>query len=217
MAILQAARQGLGNFSALVSHVLVPPAIETLLRSPQNRVQGFIAPGHVCTVVGCLDYEDLVERFHVPIVVGGFEPLDLLQAISMLVTQLEEGRAAFENAYARSVSREGNLAARRVVEQVFTVCDRRWRGLGELPRSGWALRDEYAAFDAEKIFDIAARGVEEPAECISAEILTGLKKPTHCPMFAARCTPENPMGAPMVSAEGACAAYYRYRRHAVEA
>ncbi|MEZ5366836.1 MAG: hydrogenase formation protein HypD [Bryobacterales bacterium] len=216
MAIFQAARQGLGNFSALVSHVLAPPAIEALLSSPENRVQGFIAPGHVCTVVGCREYEDLVSRYHTPIVVGGFEPLDLLQAILMLVTQLEAGEAKLENAYARSVRPEGNLPARGIVEQVFQVCDRRWRGVGELPSSGWALRDEYAAFDAEKVFDMEERGVEEPAECISAQILTGRKKPTDCPMFGGRCTPENPLGAPMVSAEGACAAYYRYRRHALE-
>lgn len=215
MAVWQAKREGLKNFSMLVSHVLVPPAMRVLLGSPRNRVQGFIAPGHVCTVVGYRDYEDLAREFHVPIVVGGFEPVDLLEAISMLVSQLEQGRAGVENQYVRSVSYEGNLPAQRIMEQVFDVCDRKWRGVGSIPQSGYRLRPEFAGFDADRIFGLEQVTAEEPAECISAEVLQGLKKPTDCPAFAARCTPQTPLGAPMVSAEGACAAYYHYRRHAI--
>ncbi|MFN0167791.1 MAG: hydrogenase formation protein HypD [Bryobacteraceae bacterium] len=217
MAAWQARQLGLRNFSLLVSQVLVPPAIRTLLSSPFNRVQGFIAPGHVCTIVGIGDYQDLCRDFGVPMVVAGFEPVDLLEAILMLVTQLEEGRAEVENQYARSVDRQGNLHAQRVVETVFEACDRRWRGVGEIRESGLRLREEFAAFDAEKIFGLTASGVEEPAECISALVLMGRKKPFDCTAFAARCTPETPMGAPMVSSEGACAAYYQYRRRAVRA
>jgi len=215
MAAWQAKREGLKNFSMLVSHVLVPPAIRLLLRSPRNRVQGFIAPGHVCTVVGYREYESLAREFHVPIVVGGFEPVDLLEAISMLVAQLETGRAEVENQYARSVSYEGNLPAQRIMEEVYEVCDRKWRGIGPIPGSGLRLRAEFAPFDAEKVFELGETCVEEPAECISAEVLQGLKKPVDCPAFGRRCTPDNPLGAPMVSAEGACAAYYQYRRHAM--
>ncbi|HEY0592181.1 MAG TPA: hydrogenase formation protein HypD [Thermoanaerobaculia bacterium] len=214
MAVWQAKREGLANLSILVSHVLVPPAIRLLLESPRNRVQGFIAPGHVCTVVGMEEYEDLARAYRVPIVVGGFEPVDLLEAISMLVAQLEEGRADVENQYVRSVTHEGNVPAQQRMHEVFEVCDRKWRGIGSIAASGYRLRPEYAAFDAEKIFEVSSIHVEEPAECVSAEVLQGLKKPVECPAFAARCTPEHPMGAPMVSAEGACAAYYLYRRHA---
>jgi hydrogenase expression/formation protein HypD len=216
MAVWQAKGEGLRNFSMLVSHVLVPPAIRLLLDSPTNRVQGFIAPGHVCTVMGYREYEALSRDYHVPIVVGGFEPLDLVEAISMLVAQLEAGRAEAENQYARSVSYEGNLPAQRIMEGVFEVCDRKWRGVGMISQSGLKLRPEFAEYDAEKVFDLAATSVEEPAECISAQVLQGLKKPLDCPAFGSRCTPENPLGAPMVSAEGACAAYYQYRRHAVK-
>jgi len=215
MAAWQAKREGLKNFSMLVSHVLVPPAIRLLLHSPRNRVQGFIAPGHVCTVVGYREYETLARDFHVPIVVGGFEPVDLLEAISMLVAQLETGRAEVENQYARSVSHDGNLPAQRIMEEVYEVCDRKWRGIGPIPGSGLRLRAEFAPFDAEKVFELGEMCVEEPAECISAEVLQGLKKPVDCPAFGRRCTPDNPLGAPMVSAEGACAAYYQYRRHAM--
>ena len=213
MAVWQAHREGLTNFSVLVSHVLVPPAIRLLLQSPSNRVQGFIAPGHVCTVVGCREYEELAREFRVPIVVGGFEPLDLLEAILMLVSQLEDGRAEAENQYGRSVAREGNVAARRTMEQVFEVADRKWRGIGEIAQSGYRLRPEFEAHDAEKIFNVAGVSAEEPPECISALVLQGLKKPTDCTAFGERCTPDTPMGAPMVSGEGACAAYYAYRRH----
>jgi hydrogenase expression/formation protein HypD len=215
MAVVQARREGLQNFSMLASHVLVPPAIRLLLRSPQNRVQGFIAPGHVCTVMGYCEYEELAREFRVPFVVGGFEPLDLLEAISMLVAQLEEGRAEVENQYVRSVSREGNLPAQAIMQEVFEVCDRKWRGVGPIPASGLRLRPEFAAYDAEKVFNVAACSAEEPAECISAQVLQGLKKPVDCPAFGRRCTPGSPLGAPMVSAEGACAAYYHYRRLAV--
>jgi hydrogenase expression/formation protein HypD len=213
MAVWQAAREGLKNFSMLASQVLVPPAIRMLLESPAHRVQGFIAPGHVCTVMGYEQYAELARDFHVPIVVGGFEPVDLLEAISMLVAQLEAGRAEVENQYARSVAREGNRPAQEIMTRVFEVCDRKWRGIGLIPRSGLRLRAEFAAFDAEKVFDIAAQDAEEPAECISALVLQGLKKPPDCSAFGGRCTPANPLGAPMVSAEGACAAYYQYRRH----
>jgi hydrogenase expression/formation protein HypD len=214
MAVWKARSLGLTNFSELVSHVLVPPAIRLLLNSPENRVQGFIAPGHVCTVMGYWEYKALVDEFRVPIVVGGFEPVDLLEAILMLVTQLEEGRAEVENQYARSVSYNGNQPAQRLVEQVFEVADRKWRGIGSIPMSGLRLRPEFAAYDAEKIFGVDTIEAEEPPECISALVLQGLKKPVDCPAFAARCTPEMPLGAPMVSTEGACAAYYQYRRHA---
>lgn len=215
MAVIQAARLGLNNFSLLVSHVLVPPAIRSLLCSPRNRVQGFIAPGHVCTVVGCGEYEDLSREFRVPIVVGGFEPVDLLEAIYLLVSQLEEGRAEVENQYSRSVQYEGNRAAQAAVGRAFKLSDRKWRGIGPIPLSGLRLRPEFAAFDAERIFDLDEVRAEEPSICISAEVLCGLKKPTDCPAFATTCSPERPLGAPMVSTEGACAAYYQYRRHLV--
>lgn len=214
MAAWQAKRDGLNNFSVLVSHVLVPPAIRALMASPQNRVQAFIAPGHVCTVMGYREYEDLVRDFRIPIVVGGFEPVDLLEAVLMLVKQLERGDARIENQYVRSVSYEGNLPAQKIMQEVFEIADQKWRGIGMIPRSGLQLREEYSAYDANKIFDLQLITADEPAECISAQVLQGLKKPTDCSAFAIRCTPENPLGAPMVSAEGACAAYYHYRRHA---
>ena len=216
MTVWEARRAGLSNFSMLVSHVLVPPAIRLLLCSPANQVQGFIAPGHVCAVMGYWQYEEIRRDFHVPIVVGGFEPADVLEAVSMLVAQLEEGRAEVENQYARAVCREGNLPAQRIMEQVLEVCDRKWRGIGMIPQSGLRLREEFAAYDAERIFGVGEMTAEEPAECISAAVLQGLKRPTDCPVFGGACTPENPMGAPMVSAEGACAAYYHYRRHSAQ-
>lgn len=215
MAAWQAKREGLTNFSLLVSQVLVPPAIRALVVSDTNRVQGLIAPGHVCTVMGCKEYEDLVRDFRVPIVVGGFEPVDILEAILMLVRQLEAGEAKLENQYARSVSYAGNLPAQQIMTEVFEVADQKWRGIGLIPQSGLRLREEYAGFDAERIFDLHETTVDEPAECISAQVLRGLKKPPECSAFGLRCTPENPLGAPMVSAEGACAAYYHYRRHPV--
>ncbi|MFZ0564259.1 MAG: hydrogenase formation protein HypD [Terriglobales bacterium] len=214
-AAWQARSEGLTNFSLLVSHVLVPPAIRALMVSQTNRVQGFIAPGHVCTVMGCGEYESLVRDFRVPIVVGGFEPVDILAAVLMLVRQLEAGEARLENQYVRSVSYQGNLPAQRLVAEVFEIGDQKWRGIGLIPQSGLRLREEYAAFDANRVFDLGEMTVDEPAECISAQVLQGLKKPTDCAAFGMRCTPENPLGAPMVSTEGACAAYYHYRRHAV--
>jgi len=213
MAVWQAKREGLRNFSILVSHVLVPPAIRLLLESPGNRVQGFIAPGHVCAVMGYSEYEELAQQYRVPFVVSGFEPLDLLEGIRMLLAQLEEGRAEVENQYVRSVTREGNEAARLRMSEVFEVADRKWRGIGEIRQSGFRLRREYAAFDAEKVFGVSETCAEEPPECIAALVLQGIRKPVDCPVFGTRCTPEKPMGAPMVSSEGACAAYYRYRRH----
>ncbi|MBL0156103.1 MAG: hydrogenase formation protein HypD [Bryobacterales bacterium] len=216
LAVQQAHALALTNFSLLVSHVLVPPAMRAILGSPQNRVQGFIAPGHVCAITGYEPYEDLARRHHVPIVVGGFEPVDLLEAILLLVQQLESGRAEVENPYARVVSREGNRHARRATELVFETTHRKWRGIGELPDSGLCLRPQYAQFDAEQRFALAHIQADEPPECISAQVLQGLKKPTDCSAFGTRCQPESPLGAPMVSNEGACSAYYRYRRQGVE-
>jgi hydrogenase expression/formation protein HypD len=213
MTVWLAKQEGLRNFSMLVSQVLVPPAIRALMSSPANRVQGFIAPGHVCTVMGCEEYEALARDFGVPFVIAGFEPVDLLQAVLMLVKQLEAGSAKLENQYARSVQPDGNPAARKIMRQVFEIADQKWRGLGTIPASGLRLRAEYADYDAVKIFGLADITVEEPAECVSAQVLQGLTKPTDCPAFGSRCTPENPLGAPMVSSEGACAAYYHYRRH----
>ena len=217
MAVWQAKREGLANFSMLVSHVLVPPAMRLILGSPSNRVQGFIAPGHVCSVMGYQEYETLSQEFRVPIVVGGFEPVDLLEAIAMLVDQLEDGRAELENQYSRSVTRTGSEPARRIMDEVFEVTDRQWRGIGLIAASGYRLQREFAAYDAERIFGAGAIQVQEPAECIAALVMQGLKKPVDCPAFGARCTPEAPMGASMVSSEGACAAYYAYRRHIPEA
>lgn len=214
MAAYQAKRLGIRNFSLLVSHVLVPPAIEAILSSPSNRVQAFLAAGHVCTVMGTSEYEPLAERFRTPIVVTGFEPVDILQGVYLCVKQLEEGRAEVENQYARSVRPEGNREAMRIVGEVFRVVPRRWRGIGEIPQSGLGLADEYADFDAERRFRSELTETEEPTECISGLVLQGVKKPHECPAFGTRCTPESPLGAPMVSTEGACSAYYSYRRTA---
>jgi hydrogenase expression/formation protein HypD len=217
MAVFQAAQKGLSNFSMLISHVLVPPAIQALMTSPNCRVQGFLAAGHVCAVMGFEEYFPIAAKYRVPIVVTGFEPLDILHGILMGVRQLESGRAEVENQYARSVRREGNLPAQELIKKVFKVVPRKWRGVGEIPQSGLGLAGAYAAFDAEKKFGLADRHVEEPAECLAGLVLQGLKKPHECPAFATRCTPEHPLGATMVSSEGACAAYYRYRRQPCEA
>ncbi len=211
MAVAQAQALGLRNFSLLVSHVCVPPAMEAILSSPRNRVQGFLAAGHVCTVMGYTEYEPIAARYRVPIVVTGFEPLDLLQGIYMCVTQLEAGQATVENQYARAVRREGTLAAQQLIREVFTVVPRKWRGIGEIPASGLGLKTRYADFDAERRFNLTAQDVDEPADCRSGLILQGVCKPDACPAFATSCTPEHPLGATMVSTEGACAAYYRYR------
>ncbi len=213
MLAWRARQDVVSNVSLLVSHVLVPPAIEAILSSPQNRVQGFLGPGHVCAVVGYNEYEPLAAQFHVPIVITGFEPLDILEGIRMVVHQLEDGRAEVENQYSRVLGREGNLPAQQVVARVFDISDRKWRGVGEIPRSGYRLRDEFAAFDSERIFDVAAIDTQEPAICIAGQILQGIKKPHDCPAFGTLCTPQHPLGATMVSAEGACAAYYAYGRH----
>ncbi len=212
MAVFQAAQKGLKNFSMLVSHVLVPPAMAALLSSPDCRVQGFLAAGHVCAVMGYEEYFPLAEKYHVPIVVTGFEPLDILQGILMTVQQLESGRAEVENQYRRAVRREGNQPAQDLIQRVFRVVPRKWRGIGEIPQSGLGLSAAYAGFAAERRFGVAEHRVEEPAECIAGLILQGLKKPHDCSAFGTRCTPEHPFGATMVSSEGACAAYYRYRR-----
>ncbi|MGA2262672.1 MAG: hydrogenase formation protein HypD [Acidobacteriota bacterium] len=212
MAAYQAFQQEITNFSLLVSHVLVPPAMEAILSSPSNLVQGFLAAGHVCTVMGYSEYEPIARKYRVPIVVTGFEPLDILQGIYMVIRQLEEGRVEVENQYTRAVQRDGNRAAMDLIRDVFEVVPRKWRGVGEIPASGLGLRPKYAALDAEKRFGVADRVVEESTICISGSVLRGVKKPHECPAFGTACTPEHPLGATMVSNEGACAAYYRYRR-----
>jgi hydrogenase expression/formation protein HypD len=212
MAVWQAQQLGLRNFSILSAHVLVPPAMQAILSAPDNAIQGFLAAGHVCTVMGTHEYEPIAERYHIPIVVTGFEPLDLLQGIHMTIEALEEGRWAVEIQYTRSVTREGNWAAKQLMEQVFEVCDRQWRGIGVIPNSGYCLRPEWAAFDAEKRFEVASIVTLESALCIAGDILRGLKKPPECNAFGTQCTPERPLGAPMVSSEGACAAYFQYER-----
>jgi hydrogenase expression/formation protein HypD len=216
LSVETANREGLANFSLLVSHVLVPPALEALLNSDDNRVQAFLAAGHVCTIMGYKEYESLCDRYKIPIVVTGFEPLDILEGIYLCIKQLEEGRALVENQYARSVRREGNPSAMNLVQKIFEITNRSWRGLGEIPLSGLKLRDGYKSYDAELRF-LKRQGSQKKMEaaledCISGEILRGNKKPFDCPNFGRKCTPESPFGATMVSTEGACAAYYRYRR-----
>jgi hydrogenase expression/formation protein HypD len=213
MAAWQARRRGLRNFSLLVSQVLVPPMLTAILQSPDNRVQAFLGPGHVCTVMGTAEYSLIAAHYRVPIVVTGFEPLDLLDGILRTVRQLEEGRAVLENAYERVVAPSGSPAGRALLEDVFQVCDRPWRGLGIIPKSGLRLRAEYRDHDAQKLYDTGPLEVPESDRCISGQILRGLRKPGHCPAFGKECTPETPLGATMVSSEGACAAYYAYGRH----
>jgi hydrogenase expression/formation protein HypD len=214
MAAHLALSRGVKNFSMLVAHVLVPPAMEALLASPECRVQGFLAAGHVCAVMGCAEYGPIAAKFHVPIVVTGFEPLDILQGVLMCVRQLEEGRAEVENQYARVVRPDGNEHARGFIQRVFEVAPRQWRGIGEIPASGLRLRSQYESLDAEKKFGLAEHNTAESAECLSGLVLQGRIKPAECPAFGQACTPEHPLGAPMVSSEGACAAYYRYRSRA---
>jgi hydrogenase expression/formation protein HypD len=213
MAVWQARKQGIKNFSVLVSHVLVPPAIASILQSPLNRVQGFLGPGHVCTVMGYREYEPIAERFHVPIVITGFEPLDILEGVFLTVRQLEQGKWEVENQYPRVVRREGNLMAQDLINQVFEIGDRKWRGVGSIPKSGYKLRYELRDHDAERIFEVEEIDTKEPDICISGLVLRGVKKPHDCPAFGTLCNPEHPLGATMVSAEGACAAYYAYGRH----
>jgi hydrogenase expression/formation protein HypD len=215
MAVVQAARLGLANFSVLVSHVLVPPALRAVLDSPDCRVQGFLAPGHVCAIVGTNDYRPIAEAYGVPIVVTGFEPLDILRGVAMCVRQLEQGRADVEIQYTRAVRPEGNPLAIRQIDEVFQTVPRKWRGIGEIPASGLALRPEYTRFDARSRFGVEQITAEEPKECLAGEVLQGRRRPCECPAFGVLCTPERPLGAPMVSSEGSCAAYYRYRRHAL--
>ena len=212
MSVLRAKELGLKNYSILCSHVLVPPAIEALMSGFNSNINGFLAAGHVCTVMGYEEYFPLVEKYKIPIVVTGFEPIDILQGILKCVTLLEEGKNVVENEYSRAVRREGNIAAKEIIRKVFEVTDRKWRGIGLIPKSGLKLRDEFADFDAEKIFDIGDLKVDEPEICIAGEVLQGLKVPTECPAFGKECTPENPLGAPMVSSEGACAAYFHYKK-----
>jgi len=212
MSVFQAKRLGLTNFSILCSHVLVPPAMEALLSSPSNLIQGFLAAGHVCTIMGYEEYIPIAAKYHVPIVVTGFEPVDILQGIYMTVKQLEEGRVEVENQYARSVRREGNLPARKLLAEVFETIDRKWRGIGTIPSSGYGLVNSFSAFDAEKVFDVGELRADESPLCIAGQVLQGLKKPHECSAFGKECTPERPLGAPMVSSEGACAAYYHFGR-----
>jgi len=212
MAVWQAHRRGIENFAVLVSHVTVPPAMSTILESPDNRVQGFLAAGHVCAVMGYEQYEPLAARHEIPIVVTGFEPLDLLEGLYRCVCLLEEGRHGVENQYARVVQREGNLSARQLIAEVFEVTDRQWRGVGVIPDSGYRLRAEYQQFDALERFSLTEHSAAESSDCISGLILQGVKKPSECPAFGKTCTPQHPLGATMVSSEGACAAYFHYGR-----
>lgn len=215
MAVLQAKNKNVKNFSVLVSHVRVPPAMEAILGSNTNRVQAFLAAGHVCAVMGFHEYPPIVEKYRVPIVVTGFEPIDLLNGLLAAVKQLESGQAVAENQYQRAVKFEGNESAQRTIRSVFQSTDRKWRGIGVIPQSGWGLSPEFQEFDAEKRFNVENIFTQESSLCIAGEILQGLKKPFQCPAFGKQCTQQNPLGAPMVSAEGACAAYYRYHRDVI--
>jgi hydrogenase expression/formation protein HypD len=212
MAVYQAAKEGLNNFSELISHVLVPPAMEALLSSPENRVQAYLAAGHVCTVMGWNEYTPIAKKYKVPIVPTGFEPIDILQGILLTVQQLEEGRYNIENQYTRVVKAEGNIPAQKLIKDVFEITDRKWRGIGIIPNSGYKLTEKYKAYDAALKYNVGHIESEESPVCISGIILQGLKKPPQCPAFGKECTPEHPLGATMVSSEGACAAYYRYHR-----
>jgi hydrogenase expression/formation protein HypD len=213
MLVWRAKQEGVKNVSILVSHVMVPPSIASILQSPLNRVQGFLGPGHVCAIMGYREYEPISARFKVPIVITGFEPVDILQGTLMTVRQLELGRSQVENQYSRVLNREGNRPAQKLVFQVFEIADRKWRGVGSIPKSGYKLRWEFREHDAEKLFDVKEIDTKEPSICISGQILKGIKKPHDCPAFGTQCTPQRPLGATMVSAEGACAAYYSYGRH----
>lgn len=215
MAVLQAKQKGIKNFSVLVSHVRVPPAMEAILSSKTNRVQAFLAAGHVCAVMGFHEYPPLTEKYKIPVVVTGFEPIDLLNGLLAAVRQLEAGQAIAENQYQRAVKFEGNESAQRTIQSVFQSIDRKWRGIGMIPQSGWGLSPEFQSFDAEKRFEVDTIFAQESSFCIAGEILQGLKKPLQCSAFGKQCTQQTPLGAPMVSAEGACAAYYRYHREAV--
>jgi hydrogenase expression/formation protein HypD len=216
LSVIQAYKSGIKNYSILASHVLVPPAMEAILSDPETVVNAFLAAGHVCTIMGVNEYNPIAHKYHVPIVVTGFEPVDLLQGIYMAVKQLEEGRAEVENQYARVVLREGNLLARQVIEKVFDVADRDWRGIGTIPLSGWEVSTRFENFNARKRFNLQAKEKRENNYCIAGDIMKGKKKPFDCPLFGSACTPEHPQGAPMVSSEGSCAAYYHYSAHHTE-
>ena len=210
LSLVHAKREGITNYSILASHVLVPPAIKAVINDPLSKIDGFLAAGHVCTIMGNGQYYPLASEYKVPIVVTGFEPIDVIQGILMVVKQLELGTHEVENQYSRIVREEGNKEARAIIEQVFEVSDQVWRGIGEIPSSGYQIKDNFEAFDSVKKFGISVDAPEEKTECISGEIMKGLKKPSQCPHFGKKCTPENPLGAPMVSSEGACAAYYHF-------
>jgi hydrogenase expression/formation protein HypD len=214
MAVIQAEKLSLKNFSILPANVLVPPAMHAILGSPDNRIQGFLAAGHVCAIMGYWEYPPIAEQYHTPMAVTGFEPLDLVKGILQTVQMLEEGRVDVENAYSRVVTYEGNLIAQKMLQQVFEPVDRNWRGIGTIPQSGYGLSETYRAFDATQRFDIEHIQTKESEVCIAGQVLQGLKKPSQCPAFGTLCTPQTPLGAPMVSSEGACAAYYRYGRKA---
>jgi hydrogenase expression/formation protein HypD len=213
MAVWLAKHRGLKNFSVLVSHVLVPPSITSILQSPGNRVQGFLGPGHVCTVMGYEEYLPIAEHYRVPIVITGFEPVDMLEGVLLTLRQLEAGTSKVENQYSRAVRPTGNVQSRKLIEDVFEICDRKWRGVGIIPKSGYKLRFEFREHDAERLFEVEDIETQESGECISGQVLRGLKKPHDCPAFGKTCTPQTPLGATMVSSEGACAAYYAYGRH----
>jgi hydrogenase expression/formation protein HypD len=215
MAVLQAKKRGMKNFSVLVSHVCVPPAMEAILSSKTNRVQAFLAAGHVCAVMGYHEYAPIAGKYKVPVVVTGFEPVDLLRGVLAAVKQLESGKAEVENAYERAVIFEGNQPAQKVMSMVLQPVDRKWRGIGMIPQSGLGLREEFEEFDAEKRFAVGEIVTQESPLCIAGEILQGMKKPPQCVAYGKQCTPQSPLGAPMVSAEGACAAYYKYHRDVV--
>jgi len=217
MAVHRAKQEGIDNFSMLVAHVLVPPAMEAILSSPSRTIQGFLAAGHVCAVMGYEEYIPISERYRVPVVVTGFEPLDILQGLYMCLKQLKEGRAEVENQYTRAVQAQGNRTAQQIIREVFHVVPRHWRGVGEIAQSGLGLAPAYAGFDAERRFGAAADKPDAQGECISGQVLQGVAKPMECPSFGTHCTPEQPLGAPMVSSEGACAAYYRHRRREASA
>ncbi len=215
MAVKEASRKGISNFSILSSHVLVPPAMEAILSNPHNKIQGFLAAGHVCTVMGYEEYLPIASKYKVPIVVTGFEPVDILQGIYRVILQLEKGSAEVENAYGRVVTREGNQQAKNLLKEVFKHTDMKWRGIGSIPDSGFRLAPGYEAYNAEEIFDVGHIVQQESDKCIAGEVLQGLKKPGDCPAFAKECKPEHPLGAPMVSSEGACAAYYRFKKREI--
>ncbi|HEY2380858.1 MAG TPA: hydrogenase formation protein HypD [Terriglobia bacterium] len=215
MAVWQAKKEGIRNFSLLVSHVLVPPVMTAILQSPLNRVQAFLGPGHVCAVMGYREYEPISRRYKIPIVITGFEPADLLDGILKTVSQLEAGHAEVENQYSRVITRDGNIPAQKLINRVFEVCDRKWRGVGSIPKSGYKLQYDFRDHDAERIFEVEEIDTQESPLCISGLVLKGVKKPHECPAFGKECTPEHPLGATMVSSEGACAAYHAYRRHGI--